>query len=57
MREIIYVQAGRFANYAGTHFWNTQESYVPYVEDGQEGSDVDSMISFSESVDAEVCIG
>lgn len=57
MREVIYIQAGRLANYAGTHFWNTQESYVPYVEDDQESADVDSMISFSESVDAKVCSG
>ncbi|KAF9462802.1 Misato segment II tubulin-like domain-containing protein [Collybia nuda] len=28
MREIIYVQAGTLANYTGTHFWNTQESYL-----------------------------
>jgi hypothetical protein len=28
MKEIIYLQAGTFANYTGTHFWNTQESYL-----------------------------
>ncbi|RDB18272.1 Protein dml-1 [Hypsizygus marmoreus] len=28
MKEIIYVQAGSLANYTGTHFWNTQESYL-----------------------------
>lgn len=57
MREIIYIQAGRLANYTGTHFWNTQESYIPYGEDDPENADVDSKISFSESVDEQVCNG
>ncbi|KAG2135404.1 Misato segment II tubulin-like domain-containing protein [Suillus bovinus] len=35
MREIIYIQAGPFANYAGTHFWNTQESYFTYDDDDE----------------------
>ncbi|KAG1826205.1 Misato segment II tubulin-like domain-containing protein [Suillus subaureus] len=35
MREIIYIQAGSFANYAGTHFWNTQESYFTYNDDDE----------------------
>ncbi|KAI1790586.1 tubulin nucleotide-binding domain-like protein [Ganoderma leucocontextum] len=35
MKEILYVQAGSFANFVGTHFWNTQESYFTY-EDGQD---------------------
>ncbi|KAG1773689.1 Misato segment II tubulin-like domain-containing protein [Suillus placidus] len=35
MREIIYIQAGSFANYAGTHFWNTQESYFTYEDDDE----------------------
>ncbi|KAJ4490746.1 mtDNA inheritance protein Dml1 [Lentinula aciculospora] len=33
MREILYVQAGNLANYVGTHFWNTQESYFTYSDD------------------------
>ncbi|TFK82016.1 tubulin nucleotide-binding domain-like protein [Polyporus arcularius HHB13444] len=33
MKEILYVQAGSFANFIGTHFWNTQESYFTYGED------------------------
>ncbi|KAJ3800617.1 Misato segment II tubulin-like domain-containing protein [Lentinula aff. detonsa] len=33
MREILYVQAGNLANYIGTHFWNTQESYFAYSDD------------------------
>jgi len=36
MREILYVQAGNLANYVGTHFWNTQESYFTYAEDEEE---------------------
>ncbi|KAG1824274.1 Misato segment II tubulin-like domain-containing protein [Suillus variegatus] len=35
MREIIYIQAGSFANYVGTHFWNTQESYFTYEDDDE----------------------
>ncbi|KAM5532691.1 hypothetical protein V8D89_013660 [Ganoderma adspersum] len=30
MKEILYVQAGSFPNFVGTHFWNTQESYFTY---------------------------
>ncbi|KAI0632877.1 tubulin domain-containing protein [Trametes polyzona] len=33
MKEILYVHAGPFANYIGTHFWNTQEGYFTYGED------------------------
>ncbi|KAI0717734.1 tubulin nucleotide-binding domain-like protein [Cerioporus squamosus] len=33
MKEILYIQAGSFANFIGTHFWNTQESYFTYGED------------------------
>lgn len=35
MREIIYIQAGSFANYVGTHFWNTQESYFTYNDNDE----------------------
>ncbi|KAG1885650.1 Misato segment II tubulin-like domain-containing protein, partial [Suillus subluteus] len=35
MREIIYIQAGSLANYTGTHFWNTQESYFTYDDDDE----------------------
>lgn len=35
MREILYVQAGNLANYIGTHFWNTQESYFTYSDDDE----------------------
>ena len=33
MREIITVQLGRKANFLGTHFWNTQESYQTFAPD------------------------
>ncbi|KAI0370856.1 tubulin nucleotide-binding domain-like protein [Pilatotrama ljubarskyi] len=33
MKEILYIQAGPLANFVGTHFWNTQESYCTYGED------------------------
>ncbi|OJA08111.1 hypothetical protein AZE42_08038 [Rhizopogon vesiculosus] len=46
MREIIYIQAGSFANYTGTHFWNTQESYFTY--DGEDEPIVNHDLSFEE---------
>ncbi|KAJ8482568.1 hypothetical protein ONZ51_g5273 [Trametes cubensis] len=33
MKEILYIQAGPLANFIGTHFWNTQESYFTYGEE------------------------
>ncbi|KAF5362647.1 hypothetical protein D9758_009615 [Tetrapyrgos nigripes] len=50
MREILYLQAGTFANYVGTHFWNTQESYFTYGED--ENSFVCHDVSFREGLNA-----
>ncbi|KAF7969428.1 hypothetical protein HWV62_27377 [Athelia sp. TMB] len=49
MREILYIQAGPLANYTGTHFWNTQEAYFTYGDDGDEPL-VDHAISFRETV-------
>ncbi|KAH9915313.1 Misato segment II tubulin-like domain-containing protein [Fomitopsis serialis] len=46
MKEIIYIQAGQLANFAGTHFWNTQEAYFTYGEDEQ--SEIDHDVSFRE---------
>ncbi|TCD64574.1 Protein dml1 [Steccherinum ochraceum] len=46
MKEIIYIQAGNFSNFIGTHFWNAQESYFTY-EDGED-SYVDHDVSFRE---------
>ncbi|KAG8927621.1 mtDNA inheritance, partitioning of the mitochondrial organelle [Tulasnella sp. 417] len=51
MREIIYIQAGKYSNYVGTHFWNTQEAYFDYSppRDGEpQKSDIDHDISFRE---------
>ncbi|KAI0061973.1 tubulin nucleotide-binding domain-like protein [Artomyces pyxidatus] len=48
MREIIYIQAGNFSNYIGTHFWNTQQSYFTYSEDDEVLVDHD--VSFREGV-------
>ncbi|KAI0339177.1 tubulin nucleotide-binding domain-like protein [Trametopsis cervina] len=47
MKEIIYIQAGRFSNYIGSHFWNAQQNYFTYGEDAEE-SIVDHDISFRE---------
>ncbi|KAI5848868.1 tubulin domain-containing protein [Tricharina praecox] len=33
MHEIVTLQLGHQANYVGTHFWNTQESYFTYGDD------------------------
>ena len=44
MHEIITLQFGQQANYLGTHYWNTQESYFTYGE--QDDSPVDHDISF-----------
>ena len=46
MKEIIYIQAGQFANFTGTHFWNTQEAYFTYGEGEQ--SEIDHDVSFRE---------
>lgn len=46
MKELIYIQAGQFANFIGTHFWNTQEAYFTYGDDEQ--SEVDHDVSFRE---------
>ncbi|KAF9481069.1 tubulin nucleotide-binding domain-like protein [Pholiota conissans] len=51
MKEIIYIQAGEFSNYTGTHFWNTQESYLPYDEHGD--TEIEGDVSFCEGVDEE----
>jgi hypothetical protein len=49
MKEILYIQAGGYANYVGTHFWNAQESYL--ASEDPETAPVDAAISFrNESV-------
>ncbi|KAF8890836.1 tubulin domain-containing protein [Gymnopilus junonius] len=55
MKEILYIQAGELSNYTGTHFWNTQESYLQ--ADELQVSEIASNISFSETIDAEACRG
>lgn len=52
MKEIVHVQAGSFANYVGTHFWNTQESYFTY-EDGDDPL-VEHDRSFREGLNSKV---
>lgn len=52
MREIIYIQAGNFANHIGTHFWNAQESYFAYGEDADEPV-VNHDISFREGLSSQ----
>ncbi|KAJ6455441.1 Misato segment II tubulin-like domain-containing protein [Mycena sanguinolenta] len=48
MKEILYIQAGTQANYIGTHFWNTQESYFTY--EAGEDPEIDHGISFREGL-------
>lgn len=48
MREILYIQAGPWANYTGTHLWNTQECYFTYDETEEPLTDND--VSFREGV-------
>ena len=50
MHEIITLQFGQQANYIGTHYWNTQESYFTYA--GQEESPVNHDVSFRAGVGA-----
>ena len=56
MREIIYIQAGSFANYIGTHFWNAQEQYFIYPEQEEVSAEplIDNDVSFREGVDRKV---
>jgi hypothetical protein len=47
MHEIITLQFGQQANYLGTHYWNTQESYFTYSDNPtEEASPVSHDISF-----------
>ncbi|KAJ7776805.1 mtDNA inheritance protein Dml1 [Mycena maculata] len=50
MKEILYIQAGSQANYIGTHFWNTQESYFTYGDD--EDPETCHSISFREGLNS-----
>ena len=55
MKEILYIQAGELSNYTGTHFWNTQESYLT-LNGSREYTEVDSGVSFCENVDDKVSV-
>jgi hypothetical protein len=47
MHEILTLQFGQQANYLGTHYWNTQESYFTYTDNPtEEPSPVSHDISF-----------
>ncbi|KAL1302654.1 hypothetical protein AAFC00_003021 [Neodothiora populina] len=50
MHEVVTLQFGQQANYVGTHFWNTQESYFTYGSD--EESPVDHDIHFRPGIGA-----
>jgi len=50
MKEILYIQAGTFANHVGTHFWNTQEAYFTYTD--EEDPFVRHDTSFREGINA-----
>ncbi|KAK8182847.1 tubulin domain-containing protein [Phyllosticta citribraziliensis] len=49
MHEIVTLQFGNQANYLGTHFWNTQESYFTY-DDGENESPVNHDVLFRPGV-------
>jgi hypothetical protein len=50
MKEILYIQAGDFANHVGAHFWNTQENYLSSAGNGEdEDVVVEHTRSFRES--------
>ncbi|PHH73922.1 hypothetical protein CDD82_5195 [Ophiocordyceps australis] len=38
MHEVVTLQLGNLANYAATHFWNTQESYFTYDDAASSSS-------------------
>ncbi|KAH9822809.1 protein dml1 [Teratosphaeria destructans] len=51
MHEILTLQFGPQANYLGTHYWNTQESYFTYA--GQADSPIDHDVSFRAGIGAD----
>jgi hypothetical protein len=55
MKEILYIQAGELSNYTGTHFWNTQESYLTLSE-SEDYTEIDPSVSFCENVDDKVSV-
>lgn len=55
MKEILYIQAGELSNYTGTHFWNTQESYLT-LNESPDHAGIDPGVAFSEKVDDKVSL-
>ncbi|KAF2160933.1 hypothetical protein M409DRAFT_28539 [Zasmidium cellare ATCC 36951] len=51
MHEVVTLQFGQQANYIGTHYWNTQESYFTYS--GEEEFPVNHDISFRPGIGAD----
>lgn len=60
MKEILYIQAGSFPNFAGTHFWNTQESYFEYDGDEDDSGvgepEINHDVSFREGLSPKVSL-
>lgn len=58
MKEILYIQAGTLPNFAGTHFWNTQESYFQYfpAADAAEADEpgINHCVSYREGLSPKV---
>lgn len=55
MKEILYIQAGELSNYTGTHFWNTQESYLT-LNESRDYAGIDPGVAFCENMDDKVSV-
>ncbi|GIY89687.1 protein misato homolog 1 [Caerostris extrusa] len=49
-REVVTIQAGSFANFIGTHWWNIQESSFCYSPDSSIPLDINHDILFREGL-------
>ncbi|KAG0085565.1 mtDNA inheritance, partitioning of the mitochondrial organelle [Podila epicladia] len=45
MHEIITLQFGHYANFVGTHFWNTQEAHFNYQQLGEEEEQAPELVN------------
>ncbi|KAG0339502.1 mtDNA inheritance, partitioning of the mitochondrial organelle, partial [Podila humilis] len=45
MHEIITLQFGHYANFVGTHFWNTQEAHFNYQQLGEEEEQAPDLVN------------
>ncbi|KAG0338451.1 mtDNA inheritance, partitioning of the mitochondrial organelle [Podila horticola] len=45
MHEIITLQFGHYANFVGTHFWNTQEAHFNYQQLGDEEEQAPELVN------------